>query len=151
LRATARIIGVDKDTVCAWLDRGARQCRAVILALWRNLPVTECPLDELSSFIHTQQENLPGAKEYLDTYGDAWVWLALAPVWHRVVGFVIGHYDQAQADQWVAQVAWVTDDTLPFFTSDPWPTDPQAWLKIYSPVNFPVIGTVERAGETNVI
>lgn len=22
LRATARIIGVDKDTVCAWLDRG---------------------------------------------------------------------------------------------------------------------------------
>jgi transposase-like protein len=42
LRATARIIGVDKDTVCAWLDRGARQCRAVILALWRNLPVTEC-------------------------------------------------------------------------------------------------------------
>ncbi len=34
LRATARIIGVDKDPVCAWLDRGARQCRAVILALW---------------------------------------------------------------------------------------------------------------------
>lgn len=31
LRATARIIGVDKDTVCAWLDRGARQCRAVLV------------------------------------------------------------------------------------------------------------------------
>lgn len=67
LRATARIIDVDKDTVCAWLDRGARQCRAVLLSLWRNLPVTECPLDELWSFTHTQQENLPGAMQYADT------------------------------------------------------------------------------------
>ena len=51
------------------------------LSLWRNLPVTECQLDELWSSIDTKQENLPGAKEYLDTYGDAWAWLAFAPVW----------------------------------------------------------------------
>ena len=51
LRATARIVEVDKDTVCAWLDRGARQCRSVILALWQNLPVTECQLGELWGFI----------------------------------------------------------------------------------------------------
>jgi hypothetical protein len=44
---------------------------------------------------------------------------------------VIGHYDQAQADQWVAQVAWVTDDTLPFFTSDPWPEYEPALLTAY--------------------
>jgi len=113
-RATARIIGVDKDTVCAWLDRGARQCRAVILALWRNLPATECQLDELWSFIHTKQENLPGAKEYLDTYGDAWVWLAFAPVWRLVVDFVIGQHDQAQADRLVEQVTWVTMTPSPF-------------------------------------
>ena len=49
----------------AWLDRGAQQCRVVILSLWRNLPVTECQLDEVWGFIHTKQENLPGAKEYL--------------------------------------------------------------------------------------
>ena len=107
LRATARIVAVDKDTVCAWLDRGARHCRAVILSLWRNLPVTECQLDELWSFIHTKQENLPGAKEYLDTYGDAWVWLAFAPVWRLVLGFVIGKHDQPYADRLVEQVAWV--------------------------------------------
>ncbi len=127
LRATARIIEVDKDTVCAWLDRGARQCRAVILSLWRNLPVTECQLDELWSFIHTKQENLAGAKEYLDAYGDVWVWLAFAPVWRLVLGFVIGNHDQTQADRLVEQVAWVTDDTIPFFTSDQWPTYPPAF------------------------
>jgi len=46
LRATARIVPVDKDTVCAWLDRVARHCRVVMLSLWHNLHVWECPLDE---------------------------------------------------------------------------------------------------------
>jgi len=47
LRATARIVQVDKDTVCAWLDRGARHCRTVMLSLWRNVQVRECQRDEL--------------------------------------------------------------------------------------------------------
>ncbi|CDH47152.1 conserved hypothetical protein [Candidatus Contendobacter odensis Run_B_J11] len=131
LRATARIVEVDKDTVCAWLDRGARQCRSVILALWQNLPVTECQLGELWGFIHTQQENLPGAKEYIETYGDAWVWLAFAPVWRLVLGFVIGKHDPPGADRWLEQVAWVTDETVPFFTSDQWPAYTQALLNTY--------------------
>jgi len=131
LRATARIIDVDKDTVCAWLDRGARQCRAVMLSLWRNLPVTECQLDELWSFIHTKQEHLPGAKRYADTYGDAWVWLAFAPVWRLVLGFVIGKRDQTSANRLLSQVKWVTDETVPFFTSDQWPAYTQALLATY--------------------
>jgi hypothetical protein len=47
LRATARIVLADKDTVCAWLDRAARQCRRVLLLLWHDLHVRECQLDEL--------------------------------------------------------------------------------------------------------
>jgi transposase len=67
LRATARMVEVDEDTVGAWLDRGARQGRAVLLSLWRNLSVTECQLDELWSFIHTKEEHLPGVQEYFKT------------------------------------------------------------------------------------
>jgi hypothetical protein len=33
LRATSRIVQVDKNMVCAWLDRVARHCRAVMLSL----------------------------------------------------------------------------------------------------------------------
>jgi transposase-like protein len=47
IRATARIIQVDKDTVCTWLDRAAHHCRLVMLSLWQQLPVRECQLDEL--------------------------------------------------------------------------------------------------------
>jgi len=61
LRATARIVQGDKDTVCAWLDRVARHCRTVMLSLWRNLHVRECQLDELWGFVHTKEAHLPGA------------------------------------------------------------------------------------------
>jgi IS1 family transposase len=131
LRATARIVLADKDTVCAWLDRAARQCRQVMLYLWRGLRVRECQLDELWSFVHTKQANLPGAKTYRETYGDAWVWLAFAPEWRLVLAFVIGKRTQAYADQLLARVRQVTDAQIPFFTSDQLPEYEQALLTAY--------------------
>jgi hypothetical protein len=104
LRATARIVQGDKDTVCAWLDRVARHCRTVMRSLWYNLHVWECPLDELGSFVHTKEAPLPGAKLYGATYGDAWVWVAFAPVWRLVLAFARSrrrppriHFDQETA------------------------------------------------------
>jgi len=44
LRATARIVQIDKDTACDWLNRAAQHCRLVLLYLWRNLHVPECQL-----------------------------------------------------------------------------------------------------------
>jgi Tat protein secretion system quality control protein TatD with DNase activity len=60
LRATVHSVDVDQDTACAWLDRGARQCRVVILSFKRNLPVMECQLDELWSFIHISKKTYRG-------------------------------------------------------------------------------------------
>src|SRR3989337_998598 len=51
LRSTARIVQIDKDTACAWLDRAAQHCQLVMLHLWQNLAVAECQLDELWSFV----------------------------------------------------------------------------------------------------
>jgi IS1 family transposase/transposase-like protein len=118
IRATARIIQVDKDTVCTWLDRAAQQCRLVTLYLWQQLPLRECQLDELWSFVHTKDEHLSWAKTSRDTYGDAWVWVAFAPEWRLVVAFVVGKRTQAEANLWLERVAHVTTDLIPFFTSD---------------------------------
>src|SRR6266568_4073366 len=62
IHATARIVQNDKETVCAWLTRAARQCRLVVLAHWQHLHVTECQLDELWSFVHTKESHLLTAK-----------------------------------------------------------------------------------------
>ena len=128
LRATARIVQVDQDTVCAWLDRVARHCRTVLLSLGHNLHVWECQRDELWRFVHTKEAHLPGAKLYCATSGDAGVWVAFAPVWRLVLACVIGKRDQASADLLVARVAHVTDDHLPFFTSDKLPQYKHALL-----------------------
>lgn len=131
LRATARIVQIDKDTACEWLSRAGHHCRVVMLYLWRNLPVTECQLDELWSFIHTKEQNLPFAKLYSETYGDAWVWIAFAPAWRLVLAFVVGKRTQESANLLLDRVAWVTDAGVPFFTSDQLPEYPPALLHTY--------------------
>jgi IS1 family transposase len=131
LRTTARIVQVDKDTVCAWLHRVAYHCRTLMLYCWRDLHVSACQRDALWSFVPTKEAHLPGAKIYCDTYGDAWVWIAFAPVWRLVLAFVIGKRDQAGADLLLARVAHVTDDFIPLFPSDQLPAYRHALLNTY--------------------
>lgn len=131
LRATARIVQIDKDTACDWLDRAAQHSRLVMLYLWSNLHVTECQLDELWSFVHTKERNLLYAKIYCETYGDAWVWVAFAPVWRFVLAFVVGKRIQDNANLLLDRVAHVTDDRIPFFTSDQLPEYRTALLNAY--------------------
>jgi IS1 family transposase/transposase-like protein len=141
IRGTGRIVQIDKDTVCAWLDRAALHCRLVILYFWSQLHVTECQLDELWSFVHTKEAHLPYAKLYSDTYGDAWVWLAFAPTWRLVLAFVVGKRDQESANLLLDRVKDVTDDHIPFFTSDQLPEYEDALLHTYG-----VWVTPERKG-----
>jgi len=131
LRATGRIVGIDKDTAAAWLDRAAHQARRVMLSLWRELPVTECQLDELWSFVHTKEDNLATAQVCCATYGDAWVWVAFAPAWRLVRAFVIGKRTQAAANLLLERVAHVTTGAIPFFTSDQLSAYATALLHVY--------------------
>jgi len=128
LRATARIVQVDKETVWAWLDRGARHCRRVMLALWHHWHVLACQRDAFWRCVPTKEAPLPGAKIDCAPYGDAWGWGAFAPVWRLVLAFVIGQRNQASAAWLLARVAPVTDDDIPFFTRDQWPEYAHAWL-----------------------
>jgi len=131
LRATGRIVQIDKDTACAWLHRAAVQCRQVMLHLWRNLAVAECQLDELWSFVHTKEQHLEAAKLFCTTYGDAWIWIAFAPVWRLVLAFVAGKRTQESANLLLERVAHVTDATTPFFTSDQLAEYRTALLHVY--------------------
>jgi IS1 family transposase len=118
IRATGRILQIDKDTVCDWLDRAALHCRSVALYFWTGRHVTECQLDELWGFVHTKEAHRPFAEICCETYGDAWVWLAFAPAWRLVLAFVVGKRTQQNADLLLVRVKDVTDKHIPFFTSD---------------------------------
>jgi transposase-like protein/IS1 family transposase len=118
LRSAARIIQIDQDTVCAWLHRAAQHCRVVMLHVWHRLPVSECQVDQLWSFVHTKEQNLYAAKLWCETYGDAWVWIAFAPVWRVVLAFVVGKRTQESANLLLSRVVQVTDEKVPFLESD---------------------------------
>lgn len=131
LRSTARIVGIDKDTACDWLERAAQQARLVMLYLWHDLPASECQLDELWSFVHTKEEHLASAKLWSDDYGDAWIWVAVAAPWRLVLAFVVGKRTQVEANLLLERVAHVTDGTIPVFTSDQLPEYRTALLHVY--------------------
>ena len=131
LRGTGRIVDVDKDTVCAWLDQAGRHCRAVTAYLFDQLHITECQLDELWGFVRKKEAHLTVAEKVLALYGDAWVWTAFAPVWRLVAAFVVGKRNQASANVLLERLHAVSCGYIPFFTSDQLPHYAHALLQVY--------------------
>lgn len=131
LRGTGRIVGVDKDTICEWLDKAGRHCRAVTTYLFNNLHMTECQLDELWSFVRKKEAHLTVIEKVLMLYGDAWVWIAFVPEWRLVPAFVIGKRVQENADLLIERLKAVSCGFIPFFTSDQLSHYPNALLNGY--------------------
>lgn len=131
LRGTARIVEIDAETCRMGLERYAQQCRLVMLHFWQDLPIQECQLDELWSFVHTKEANLASAKLIRQTDGDAWVWVAFAPLWRMVLAFVVGKRTQENANRLVERVRHVSDGSIPLFTSDQLAAYPAALLATY--------------------
>lgn len=131
LRGTGRIVEIDKDTVCDWLDRAGRHCRAVTTYLFDTLHLTECQVDELWSFVRKKEAHLTTAEKVLALYGDAWVWIAFVPTWRLVAAFVVGQRDQEHANDLLKRLHAVSCGYIPFFTSDQLPHYAHALLHVY--------------------
>ena len=131
LRGTGRIVEIDKDTVCDWLDRAGRHCWAVTTYLFDTLHITECQVDELWSFLNQKEAHLTVAERVLALYGDAWVWIAFAPAWRLVTAFVVGKRDQQSANVLLQRLQAVSCGYIPFFTSDQLPPYTEALLQVY--------------------
>jgi hypothetical protein len=66
VRATARILEVDKDTVKQWLRRLGMHSAAIMAYHLRHLHLTECPLDELWTFVKKKEGHLTPLEHRLD-------------------------------------------------------------------------------------
>ena len=132
LRGTGRLVEIDKDTVCDWLDRAGRHGRAVTTSLVDTLHITEGQVDELWSFVRKKEAHLTAAEKVLALYGDAWVWIAFVPTWRLVAAFVGGKRDQEHANDLLKRLHAVSCGPIPFFTSDQLPHYAHALLHVYS-------------------
>lgn len=59
------------------------------------------------------------------------MWLAFAPEYRLIIAFVVGKRSQASANLLLERVKYVSDDAIPFFTSDQLPAYLAALLHVY--------------------
>jgi IS1 family transposase len=131
IRATARLLEVDKDTVCDWLPGLGQHCARVMVYHFRHLHLTECQLDELWTFVYKKEEHLDPIERLAGVYGDAWIWVAFAPVWKLVPAWVVGKRSLGNAKLLVKRLRSTTDGYIPLFTSDDLPHYANALLDEY--------------------
>lgn len=137
IRATGRLLNLDKDTVCRWLPRLARHCNQVMSFFFRNLHLHECQLDELWTFVYKKEEHLTPVDALLGIYGDAWVWIAFSPLYKLVPAWVVGKRTLSDARKLVFRLKSATNTHIPFFTSDDLPHYADALLDVYGTLRTP--------------
>jgi IS1 family transposase len=137
IRATGRILEVDKDTVGQWVPRLGQHCQRVMAYFFRNLHITECQLDELWTFVRKKEKHLDPVEQVLRLYGDAWIWIAFVPAYKLVVTWVVGKRTMAEAKRLIKRLKTSLDGHIPFFTSDELPHYAEALLDQYGEVYQP--------------
>jgi IS1 family transposase len=137
IRATGRLLSLDKDTICHWLPRLGTHCNRVMSYFFRNLHLSECQLDELWTFIYKKEDQLTSLDKLLGIYGDAWVWIAFSPVCKLVPAWLVGKRTLPNARKLVFWLKSATDGYIPFFTSDELPHYANALLEVYGVLNTP--------------
>lgn len=131
IRATGRLVEVDKDTIHQWLPGLGRPCRQVMNYFFRDLHLDECQLAELWTFSYKQEAQLSPLEKGPAIYGDAWVWLACSPVGKRVPAWGVGKRTVAHARRLVFRLKSATAGQIPFFTRDALPYYADALLEVY--------------------
>ena len=131
IRATARIMECDKDTVCHWLPRVGRHGQRLLEYFFRRLHLTECQLDELWTFVYKKEERLTALEKLAGRYGDTWVWTAFDPVGKIVPAWRVGKRTLSEARTFISTLKTRLDDPLPLFTSDDLPHYADALLEGY--------------------
>jgi IS1 family transposase len=141
IRATGRLLDVDKDTANHWLPVLGQHCQSVMNYFFRNLHLPECQLDELWTFIHKKEGRLTSLEKLAEVYGDAWGWIAFSPVCKLVPAWVVGKRTLPHARRLLFRLKSATDGHILFCTSEALPHYANALLEVSG-----VWGTPPRQG-----
>jgi len=129
IRATGRLLSVDKDTVNHWLPVLGVHCQHVMRYFFRHLHVLECQLDELWTFIAKKEARLTSLEKLAAIAGDAWVWIAFSPVDKLVLAWVVGKRTLCAALSWLSSSKQRPMATSPSLPVMPCPTTPKpCWM-----------------------
>jgi len=90
MRATTRMTGFAKKTVERLLVRAGEACANFQHRTLRTLKCKRLQVDEVWSFTHCKQANIPDRLKGERHVGDTWTWVGLCPDSKLVVGWHVG-------------------------------------------------------------
>src|SRR5580658_5065156 len=77
MRSTTRLTGAAKKTVERMLVSAGTACAAFMDKVMVNLPCKILQVDEVWSFTHCKQANIPAHLKGAEDIGDTWTWIAM--------------------------------------------------------------------------
>lgn len=119
LQATARIFGVEPDTVKECLVKAAQQAEAVSHYVMHDLRLTQVQVDELWALVQAGDVTPDAASRCRSRH--SWVWTALDPLSKLWLASVVGDRSLACAQRLIhAVVLTLAPGCVPLFLSDQW-------------------------------
>jgi IS1 family transposase len=105
VRGTCRMTGAAKGTVLRLLEDVGDACSAYMDEVMRDLPCRRLQLDEMWSFCHAKEKNVPVERRGEDGVGDVWTWIAIDADTKLVPTFLLGKRDTYSCNEFVRDLA----------------------------------------------
>ncbi len=105
IRATCRMTGHGKGAVLKLLVEVGRVCMEFHDAKVRNVTSRRIQHDEIWSFCHAKEKNVPRLYKRTFGYGDVWTWTAIDADTKLCVAWNVGNRDAATAGAFIADLA----------------------------------------------
>jgi IS1 family transposase len=168
IRATMRMTGVARNTVTKLLADLGTACAEYHDGLVTGLSTQRVQADEIWSFCHAKQKNVPVEHHGEYGYGDVYTWVAIDADSKLAISWLVGERTQEDADVFMADVAsrltrriQLTTDALRMYPPAVWRAFgddidfaqqrsevlPDLSERRYSPPRYRVIETIVRTGE----
>ena len=105
IRATARMTGASKNTVTKLLVDLGTACEAYQDRAMRDLPCQRLQCDEIWSFCHAKEKNVPADHRGELGYGDVWTWTAIDADTKLVPTWFVGKRTAVDAADFIGDLA----------------------------------------------
>jgi hypothetical protein len=121
IRGTARVFGIDANTVLQWLVEAAEQLQAFSNYFLRELHINQVQLDELYAVLRAVRNGDMGEAEAVEQLSQSphWVWTAIDPETKLLLCVRVGERTLAMAQTVLHQVTQLlAPGCVPLFLSD---------------------------------
>jgi IS1 family transposase len=104
IRATVRMTGVAKNTIVKLLADVGAACSKYHDEHVRNVTAKRIQCDEIWSFVHSKQRNVPADMKGVFGFGDVWTWVAIDADSKLVLSYLVGLRDVGYAVEFMRDV-----------------------------------------------